>query len=526
MEMLFDPATLAGLATLIVLEVVLGIDNLVFIAIIAEKLPPEQRDKVRLVGLSLALVMRLALLASIAWIVGLTAPVFSVAGWDFSWRDIILTAGGLFLLVKATMEIHERLEGDMAHGGSKPAHAAFWVVIVQILALDAVFSLDSIITAVGMVDELWVMVTAVIVAMALMMVASKPLTAFVGRHPTVVILCLSFLLLIGFSLVAEGFGYHMPKGYLYAAIGFSIIIEALNQIRRRNSNKALAHVPLRDRTANSIYRLLTGDKSNAPSASDKAEAGAAGTEDGFQPSEQAMIRGVIELADQPIRAIMTPRAEVFWLDADDSIAVNRTRLIDSGRTRVLLCRRSLDHVIGLLETRDVLPAMFRDETIDLAALAQRPLVVPEAITALRLIDVLRETGERFAVVVDADGNVDGIVTATDIFAAIAGDLAEDEGEVDIVRLDQTTFEVNARTTLRKLAGALGERESAASGRYTTVGGFLLFELGRMPDNGETLERGGLSFTVKSTQPNRLERVIVRKLQTAEAGAELQPGVPT
>ncbi|MET0245244.1 MAG: TerC family protein, partial [Sphingomonas sp.] len=271
METLLDPSIWVGLLTLIVLEVVLGIDNLVFIAILADKLPPHQRDRARLLGLSLALVMRLVLLASIAWIVGLTAPVVSVAGWDFSWRDIILAGGGVFLLVKATMEIHERLEGNDDHGATGGAHAAFWVVIVQILALDAVFSLDSIITAVGMVEHLWVMMVAVIVAMTIMIIASKPLTAFVGRHPTVIILCLSFLLLIGFSLVAEGFGFHMPKGYLYAAIGFSILIEGFNQISTRNRRRAMAQLPMRQRAADGIYRLLT------PSQDDGVKGAAVGT---------------------------------------------------------------------------------------------------------------------------------------------------------------------------------------------------------------------------------------------------------
>jgi CBS domain containing-hemolysin-like protein len=515
MDFLFDPATLAGLGTLIVLEVVLGIDNLVFIAILADKLPPHQRDKARLIGLSLALVMRLALLASIAWIIGLTAPVFSIAGWDFSWRDIILVGGGLFLIVKATIEIHERLEGETSHGGSGQVHAAFWVVIAQILALDAVFSLDSIITAVGMVDELWVMVTAVIVAMAIMMISSKPLTAFVGRHPTVVILCLSFLLLIGFSLVAEGFGYKMPKGYLYAAIGFSIIIETFNQMMTRNKRKAQERTPMRERTANSIYRLLTGGDvvATAPAA---GEAKDALPQAAFRPSEQAMIRGVIELADQPVRAIMTPRGDVFWLDANDGLAVNRDRLIRSGRTRVLVCRGSLDDIAGVIEARAVLPAMFTDEAVDLAALAERPLVVPDSITALRLIDVLRETGERFAVVVDADGNVDGVVTSTDIFAAIAGDLADDEDHAGIEKRDESPFEVDARTTLRELADSVGGNDLAATGRYTTVAGFLLFEFGRMPNEGEAIERGGLSFTVKSSLPNRIDRVIVRNLKLADA----------
>src|SRR5690606_28314487 len=228
LEWMADPAAWAGLLTLIVLEIVLGIDNLVFIAILADKLPPHQREKARLIGLSLALVMRLGLLPSIAWIVTLTETLFTVGGRDISARDLILIVGGLFLLFKGTMELHERLEGGTGHAEEKPAHAAFWQVIVQIVVLDAVFSLDSVITAVGMVDELSIMMIAVIIAVGVMMISSKPLMAFVSKHPTVVVLCLGFLMMIGFSLVVEGFGFHIPKGYLYAAIGFSIMVEAFN----------------------------------------------------------------------------------------------------------------------------------------------------------------------------------------------------------------------------------------------------------------------------------------------------------
>jgi len=509
MEMLLDPSILAGLATLIILEVVLGIDNLVFIAILADKLPPHQRDKARLLGLSLALIMRLGLLASIAWIVGLTAPVFSVAGKPFSWRDMILIGGGVFLLIKATKEIHERLEGDAGHGTSGPAHAAFWVVIAQIIALDAVFSLDSIITAVGMVDELWVMVTAVIIAMGIMIAASKPLTTFVNKHPTVIILCLSFLLLIGCSLVAEGFGYHLPKGYLYAAIGFSILIEMFNQVSTHNRRKALAHVPLRQRAADGIYRLLTPAGANGgQSEPDPSSEPDATRDEAFKPAEQEMIRGVIELADLPVRAIMTPRAEIFWLDARDEIAINRKRLIESGRTRVLICHGGLDDMLGVAESRTLLPALLQHDDIDVASAAQRPLIVPDEISALRLIDVLRETGERFAVVVDGHGNIDGVVSSTDIFAAIAGDLAEDEDEGSIVRIDDATIEVDAHITLDELADALARAPLANAGRYTSLGGFLLFEFGRMPEPGETIEREGLSFTIETTRPSRIERVRV------------------
>jgi len=225
--------TLVALATLTFLEIVLGIDNLIFIAILADRLPEHQRNRARRLGLALALFVRLGLLASISWIFGLTAPIFELFGHDFSWRDLILIGGGLFLLFKGTREIHERIEGDDEEEGDHRGRASFTGVIIQILVLDIVFSLDSVITAVGMANHLWVMATAVIIAVMIMLLAAGPVSGFVNRHPTVKMLALSFLLLIGMTLLADGVGFHLPKGYIYAAIAFSILVEALNQLAAR-----------------------------------------------------------------------------------------------------------------------------------------------------------------------------------------------------------------------------------------------------------------------------------------------------
>ncbi len=234
MEWISDPQIWTALLTLTALEIVLGIDNIVFISILADKLPQSQRDKARIVGLTAAMVMRILLLFSISWIVGLTAPWFEIFGQDFSGRDLILLIGGFFLLFKATMEIHEKLEGH-EETTSKSAPASFMAVIVQIMLLDAVFSLDSVITAVGMADDIAVMIAAVVISIGVMLVASKSIADFVQKHPTVKILALSFLILIGMSLVAEGFGQHIPKGYIYTAMAFSIIVEIINLRVKSNS---------------------------------------------------------------------------------------------------------------------------------------------------------------------------------------------------------------------------------------------------------------------------------------------------
>lgn len=236
MDWITSPDALIGLLTLTLLEIVLGIDNIIFISILAGKLPVEQQARARQLGLGLALITRIMLLLSLSWLVGLTAPLFelplpffSEEGRAISGRDLVLIVGGLFLLGKATYEIHERLEGDESHGGTAVVTASFVSVIIQILLLDIVFSLDSVITAVGMVDEVGIMITAVVIAVVIMLVLAGPISNFVNQHPTVKMLALSFLLLIGMSLVAEGFDQHIPKGYIYAAMGFSVFVELLNQ---------------------------------------------------------------------------------------------------------------------------------------------------------------------------------------------------------------------------------------------------------------------------------------------------------
>lgn len=229
MDWLLDPTVWIALATLTSLEIVLGIDNIIFISILTGKLPAAQQAKGRTVGLAMAMLMRIALLFSLTWVMGLTKPLFDLFHHSVSGRDLILILGGLFLMAKSTHEIHDKLEGEEEHGGSvKAGKAAFWSVIFQITLLDIVFSLDSVITAVGMSDKIFVMVAAVMIAVGFMMVFSGKISQFVHDHPTVKILALSFLILIGVNLVAEGFHQPIPKGYIYFAMAFSVLVEMLN----------------------------------------------------------------------------------------------------------------------------------------------------------------------------------------------------------------------------------------------------------------------------------------------------------
>ena len=513
-EWMADPAAWAGLATLVVLEIVLGIDNLVFIAILADKLPAHQRNKARLVGLSLALVMRLALLASISWIVTLTQPLFTVLGSEISWRDVILIIGGLFLLFKGTMELHERLEGGHGSKAASGMHAVFWQVIAQIVVLDAVFSLDSVITAVGMVGDLSIMVIAVIVAIAVMMLASRPLMAFVGRHPTVVVLCLGFLLMIGFGLIVEGLGFHIPKGYLYAAIGFSILIEAANQIGRRNVRKRVGTSDLRDRTAQAVLRILRGGQAT-PETSEEVAAivSTNGGQSVFSLEESSMIERVLTLAERPVRSIMVPRVDVVRLNIRDTAETILDEIRRSGRSRFPVCRNGEDDVFGILHAKDLLDQTRRGQAFDLEAATREPIFVGERMPVLKLLDAFRASTVHMAIVVDEHGAFEGIVTPTDILVAIAGDLPELAGE-DVSYASPRGdggWQLDARMPIDEVERALEVNGMRDDGQYATLAGFMLDRLGRLPQPGEGVIWQGWRFEVANLEGNRIGGVLAGRV---------------
>jgi len=242
MEWIFDPQIWIAFLTLSLLELVLGIDNVIFISILSGKLPEKDQPKARFIGLTMALLMRVLLLFSLSWVIGLTAPLFTILGQSFSGRDLVLLIGGLFLLAKSTHEIHGSLEGTVGES-SRKVYAGFASVIIQITLLDIVFSLDSVITAVGMVDNLWIMIAAVVVSIIAMMLFAGKIGAFVQRHPTIKMLALSFLLLIGTTLIAEGLNFHIPKGYVYFAMAFSVFVEMLNIRLRKKAPPVVLHNP-------------------------------------------------------------------------------------------------------------------------------------------------------------------------------------------------------------------------------------------------------------------------------------------
>ncbi len=513
---LADPTVWIGFATLLVLEVVLGIDNLVFVAILANKVKPALRDRARITGLVMAVCLRVVMLGFMAHIMTLTSPLFEIMDWPVSGKDMIMLAGGLFLLYKATTELHERLEGvnHFAVADTHKKHAPFWGVVAQILVLDAVFSIDSVITAVAMVEHIVVAMAAVVVAMGMMIWASKPLTEFVDRHPTVVMLCLGFLLMIGFSLIAEAFHFEIPKGYLYAAIGFSILIEFFNQVSQKNTkHNAYISSSWRQRTAENVLGMMGLRESVLASAGDGAQ-----DDSHFKENEKSMIRSVLTLAERPIMGVMIPRRDIEKLDISQSKEEQKQQLCDTPYSRLLVVGKAgVDDPLGYVNKKDLLTQLLDGGDMSIQSVLRQPLMLPDGTTALHAIELFRASSADYALVLDEFGAVLGMVTMKDLLEAIAGQFPEEferEEEPMIQEHTENSFTVDGSLEYVELARQIA-LPADEEGDFHTVAGLIMEELQNIPDLGDSIDYHGWRFEVTEKEGQRIERVQITRLPEEE-----------
>lgn len=514
---LAEPQTWVGLVTLLILEVVLGIDNLVFVAILANKVKPALRDRARITGLSLAVLIRFVMLAFMAKIISLTEPLFQIGQQQVSGKDLIMFGGGIFLLYKATTELHERLEGanHFQVADQHKKHAAFWTVVAQILVLDAVFSIDSVITAVAMVEHIVVAMAAVALAMVLMIMASKPLTEFVDKHPTVVMLCLGFLLMIGFSLIAEAFHFHIPKGYLYAAIGFSILIEVFNQVSQKNAKKNdYISSSWRQRTAENVLGMMGIRESLLA-----GDGGASDDNTHFEENEKSMIRSVLTLAERPIFGVMIPRSDIERLDISQSKDEQKAKLIQCPYSRLLVVGKAgVDEPLGYINKKDLLTNVLETGDWNVQAALKQPLMLPESATALMAIELFRKHSADYALVVDEFGAILGMVTMKDLLETIAGEFPEEferQDEPAVQSNPDASLTVDGTLEYVELAPQLGLPLQAEDAAFHTVAGLIMEQLGDLPEVGDSIEFHGWRFEVTEKAGHKIERVTIRPVPEEE-----------
>lgn len=547
-----DPTAWLGMLTLVVIEIVLGIDNLVFIAILTAKLPENQRDRARYIGLGGALVIRLLLLTFISFIVNMTKPLFTIGSFGVTGRDIVMMIGGLFLLYKATHELHSKLEGfDEELSVSKAAGSAMYLVILQIMVLDAVFSLDSIVTAIGMVDHIFIMMFAVVIAMAIMTLASRFITEFVNHHPTLVILCLGFLLMIGFSLIVEALGFHVPKGYMYAAIGFSLLIEIFNQIARNNTLKlgeGRAGMQSREIAANLVLRLL-GSNQNQVHTLKEAIVSRTGSQV-FNNTEKEMVSRVLQLSSLPVKAVMTARTDVNYVDISDSMEEIMSALKDNRSSRLVVYKDGKRDVplgyirrdeifatkLGLSGAFAPVPATATAASASsdsasaetqplsneqlLEKKVREPLYLPETVSIIKALEEFRKSKKNFAFVFDEFGNFEGIVTLHDIMEEIAGELPDQTEVPELVRINLGVFKIEGDAILKDVSRLTGFNVPISE-TYHTIAGFILDYLQRVPEAGEVISMTKWKLEILKVEENTIKSVLLTNLAKAKENEKNQ-----
>ena len=500
-----DPTLWAGLLILIAIEIVLGMDNLALSNVLADKLPESSRGLARAFGMCIALAVRVGLLWLIWRLLAFDAPVFSAGGFIFSMRSTVLLGSGIFLVIKATRGLHDRLESGLPAEDTPSDKAGFWYITAQIAALDAIFSMDAVVAALGLMDSLGLMITAVLVATPAAILLKKRLPDLLSRHPTIQILCLDYLMLIGLVLVADAAGFHIPKGYIYAIIGFSMLVEGIRQMLDRRRDLRLGRRSLRLRTAGAVLRFLgsstTFYKQSAPGADLSAPA-------------RDMLYGVLTIGERHIRSIMTPRPEITWVDIEDTPAEIRDTVRQSPHSVYPVRRSSTDEVLGVVYGKDIMAVLPEAGEFNLNGIIQPPVFVQESVSILRLMEVLRATRAKMVLITEEYGSVVGLVTPLDILEVIAGDFPEVDENPDFIPDGENAWKVDGGTDLHRLEMLLDAdlRQDEASGGYVTLGGYLMDNLGRLPQPGDRLERGNLCFEVLEASDRKVDLVRVIKKQ--------------
>ncbi|WP_343154595.1 TerC family protein [Buchnera aphidicola (Pseudoregma panicola)] len=516
MEIILDPSNWAGLLTLIILEVTLGIDNLLFITIISNKLPPYQRDKARIIGLSIALCIRLILLFLVSWITTLNNTIIQIKSFKFSSKDIILFFGGIFLLFKAITELNERLDHTKSIKIENKIYNSFWFVILQIVLLDVIFSLDSVITSLGVVNKLSMMILSMIIAMIIMLYAAKIITKFINKHPTIVLLCISFLLMIGLSLIAESTGFFIPKGYLYAAVVFSTLIELFNQIAKRNFIKYQSSMPMRKRLAEIVIKLMSKKqkkefikrekfKKNNYISNSKRE------NEEFKDEERYMMHGVLTLALRSIRSIMTPRGEISWVNSEHKNSKIRSQLLKSPHSLFPVCKGELDKIIGIVRAKEMLIALEKKINILDFSSKTLPIIIPDTLDPINLLKILRKSKGNFVIVTNEFGVIQGLITPLDVLEAIAGEFPDADETPDVIE-EKNSWLVKGNTDLHSLEQLLNVNKLVdKEKKCASLAGLLIANTGNIPNIGETIKINNLEFTILKSNRYKIKLVRIKKV---------------
>ncbi|WP_343126376.1 TerC family protein [Buchnera aphidicola] len=517
-----NTSNLISLITLIFLELILGIDNIVFISILSEKLPFNQREKARYTGLILALFMRIIVLLFFAFFISFETIIIKNNFFSFSIRDLILFLGGFFLLFKSIIELYERVKNLDEKKKENSIPQKFWVIVIQIVVLDAIFSIDSIITAIGMVNNIFLMIFAIIISTILMLFISKIITNFLRIHRAIIILCLSFLFIISINLILESFNIKLPKGYLYSIVIFSLCIEFLNQIATRNllhqQSKKSIRVRVAETISNLIFRneekiyLQTNKNTKIEKKNHTSIFSIPKLIKPFKDEEKYMLTSVLMLADRSIRSIMTPRREISWINLNHSNNDIKHQLLDTPHNLFPVCKGELDEIIGVVRAKEFLNEIYKNSNLYTFSQKTPPIIIPDTLDPIKLLRVLRHSKGSLIIVSNEFGLILGLITPVDILETIAGEFPDADETPDIIQ-EKNSLLVKGATDLYTLKQVLKINQFVKNETYISLAGLLISQTGKFPIPGDKINILSFCFEIIEATKYQIKLVRVTKLNS-------------
>ncbi|CAL4321523.1 TerC family protein [Buchnera aphidicola] len=508
-----DPSTFMNLLILITIEVVLGLDNLIFLTILVKKLPPQHRKQARILGVLLSLCIRIVFLSLLSWSASLKNPFYSSKYFTCSVRQVILLSGGLFLSSMAFFELYNKAFHTNKRIIIQKKYSKLWSIVFQLVLLDVIFSLDSIITAIGIMNNIILMSIAVTISMLFMLLVAKPLKKFMDKYHTIFIVCLSFLFMIGVSLILEAFKLIVPKNYLYFSIFFAIFVEFFNQFSKYNLSLYQYSRPIRIRILEKIFKILKNERKKNKkflhSINEKKNKNSS-LDMTFDKEEQYMIYSLLNLAIRPIKSIMTPRTEISWININTSKSKIKKKILDTPHNIFPICEGELDRLIGVVHAKECLNAIENKKNIEKCALKNLPIIISEDINPIYLLKILKKSRGNIIIVINKFNVIQGLITPLDFLKAIAGNFPDVDETPDIVK-EKNSWLVKGHTDLNSLQQLLNIKPLMKKKIiHASIAGLLIEKKGSMPIPGDIIKISSFYFNVLKVKRYKIELIRITK----------------
>jgi len=516
MGLTLDPSTtLIDLLVLIIIEVVLGLDNLIFLTILIKKLPPQHRTQARILGLFLSVLIRILFLSLLSWSTSLINPFYSNQYFTCSIRQTILFFGGIFLSCMALLELYNKIFYKKKEKIKKKKYSKLWTIVFQLVLLDTIFSLDSIITAIGIINNIILMSLAVIISMFFMLFISKSLKKFMTTYQAIFMVCLSFLFMIGISLILESFNLNIPKNYLYFAVGFATFIEFFNQLSKYHFSLYQYSRPIRTRILEKVFKILKNEKkknkkffNSKNKINNQKNSSIKDIE--FDKEEKYMIYSLLNLAIRPIKSIMTPRAEVSWININTPHAEIKKKLLETPHSLFPVCKGELDSIIGVVRAKELLSVIENKKNVLKFVSKNLPIIISENINPINLLKILKKSKGNIVIIINKFNIVQGLITPLDFLKAIAGDFPDADETPDIIK-EKNSWLVKGQTDLNSLQQLLKIKNfSDDKIKHASIAGLLIEKKGSMPIQGDIIKISSFHFNIVKIKNYKIDLIRITK----------------